>query len=182
MASITNGTITVEFSVITDEQVSRSSTVTESPIETGEKVNDHINASPPSFSLTGLIVGTDAAYRLSLLTGIWNRGDICSYTGRNGLSNVVITQFDSNHGVAYGNGLSFNITLKTVRITTPQEFVVAANVTAALAQKTAQVKKETNKGTQQKQTKKVDAVQEKKMTTTAATKAVVHKRTAVKKK
>lgn len=148
MAYITNGTITVHFSVTDKESVGRSSSITKSPVEGGQSINDYVLPDSPANSISGLIVGPDAAYKLSLLNQMWENGDICYYEGRNSFANFVIEKFDSDHPADIRNGLRFSMDFGHVTITNTEEFIINENISVSLRQISAQIKEENNKGKQ----------------------------------
>lgn len=94
---------------IQTEQVSMSSKVTSNPIESGGDINDHVIKDPMKFTISGVIIGGQQAQ--STLQNMRERRDIVSYTGRNRVSNLVITSltFDASAKNAKGLLLQSNL-------------------------------------------------------------------------
>lgn len=145
--------IMVEFDAITDENLTKTQTITSSPIEGGQNISDHAYINPVVLRLQGILVD-DAANKKANIDTLWNKKSICTYVGRNWIGNLVITSFTSNHPVDIDAGLSFTLTLQTIKISNTQEFTYVVSV--QVAQVTAQVNKQTNVGVNQTTTKQVD--------------------------
>ena len=100
--------------VVTKETVSRQSTITDTPVEGGGNINDHVFRSPLSFQIAGTV--TDGAAAIATLNQMWNRGDILTYTGRNRIANLVIQNLQSTHDSTNRKGFTFTATLKQITL------------------------------------------------------------------
>jgi hypothetical protein len=128
---------------VSSDNPDRQSTVTQHEIESGENIADHVSHMPYTLNISGVVVGPDAAARLTKLEDIQRKGMPVQYVNRVKYDNVVIQSFGSDHGVATRNGFLFNMTL--VRVRTTQASPVQ---TMKLPQR-VQAKTVTNKGRQQ---------------------------------
>ena len=105
---------TPDIGVVNKETVSRSSQITDNPIEGGSSISDHVFTQPRSFQVAGTVVNGAAA--ISILDAMWKRGDILTYTGRNRIGNLVIQNLQSTHDAKNRNGFTFTATLKQITI------------------------------------------------------------------
>lgn len=114
ISSEKNGTVRFkpDIGTITEESVSRSSTITDNPVEGGSNIQDHVFCSPQNFSASGIVVGGMAA--IEQLERIWKSGDICSYTGRIRRENLVIQTFSTKLSAGNKDGASFSLTFKQI--------------------------------------------------------------------
>ncbi|TDF92163.1 phage baseplate protein [Paenibacillus piri] len=110
MATINDNYITVE-----SEEPSHEIDVTEQPIEDGIDIMDHVRAKAKTMSISGFIVGDDAAQIRQNILNLHQAGSIIEYIGRNYFVGI-ITSFQSTHNHQVANGLSFSATLKEVRV------------------------------------------------------------------
>lgn len=100
--------------VVNSEDVTRSSTITDNPVEGGSNIQDHVFHQPLSFQISGVAInGVDT---ISALQKMWKSGDIITYTGRNRIENLVIQQLRSTHDAAHKTGFSFTATLKQITL------------------------------------------------------------------
>ena len=91
--------------VVTSESVSRSSTITDNPVEGGSNIQDHVFTQPLSFQISGTAI--NGADTIAALQKMWKSGDIITYTGRNRISNLVIQQLQSTHDAKNRGGFTF---------------------------------------------------------------------------
>lgn len=98
------------------ESVKRNIKATTHPVEKGINISDHISPEATEISISGEIVGDNAANNMATLKSYMNNGTLLSYVGRNIASNVQILSFDSSHPHTIWGGCSFSMTLKEVRI------------------------------------------------------------------
>ena len=138
MAYINNHYVFVE-----SEDVSRGVEITTHSVEQGLDITDNIKRSPVSISISGEIVGENAATVLSNLTALHQSGKYIKYSGRNIINNAIIETFDTGHPNTIWGGCSFNMTIKEIRVAK----------SAYVKPKTTNVntKKATKSGTQQVQ-------------------------------
>jgi len=114
----------VEFSAVEKEDPVNSVEVTEKPVERGQDVADHVRPKPVSVSISGVVVGPDAAQKLEKLKQYQRTGQLLTYIGRNLYTNMVIEHFDTSHGKNVANGFSFSMVLKHIRIATAREVAI----------------------------------------------------------
>lgn len=146
----------VEFSVIESENPQNNLEITEKPVENGQDVADHGKLKPPTISLTGVIVGTDASSKLAQLKKYQKEVRLLKFVGRTSYDNMVIESLSTIHDTETSNGFKFTINLKQVRIATAKDvsITVVNPQTKKPSKKTnTQVKKKTNNGKQQPKTK-----------------------------
>lgn len=98
--------------VVNSEDVTRSSTITDNPVEGGSNIQDHVFHQPLSFQISGVAI--NGADTISALSKMWKTGDIITYTGRNRIENLVIQQLRSTHDAPHKTGFSFTATLKQI--------------------------------------------------------------------
>lgn len=124
---------------VQDEQVTRGVEISEHPVESGLDLTDNIKRNPVTISISGEIVGENAASDLSLLMSLHQNGKLVKYSGRNILKNAVIESFDTSHPIDIYGGCAFDMELREIRVAKP----------AYIAPKAT--KKTTKSGTQQVQ-------------------------------
>jgi len=149
----------VEFSVIEEESPELANEITERTVERGTDIVDHIRHRPVVLSISGVVVGDDAAQKLNQLREYARKGEVHRYVGRNIFTNMVIQSFPTSHTAQVRNGFSFRMELKEIRVARLEtvQFVAPDPVRASTAAGTATQAKETeDKGTQQQQEKNVD--------------------------
>lgn len=100
--------------VVNSEDVTRSSTITDNPVEGGSNIQDHVFHQPLSFQISGVAI--NGADTISALQKMWKSGDIITYTGRNRIENLIIQQLRSTHDAAHKTGFSFTATLKQITL------------------------------------------------------------------
>ena len=100
--------------VVNSEDVTRSSTITDNPVEGGSNIQEHVFHQPLSFQISGVAI--NGADTISALQKMWKSGDIITYTGRNRIENLVIQQLRSTHDAAHKTGFSFTATLKQITL------------------------------------------------------------------
>lgn len=101
---------------VIDESKTFGVDATEHPVETGVDITDHVKRKAIEMSLSGEIVGKDAASTMSRLKQMHQNGTLCKYVGRTTLSNCLITDFSTSHPHTIWGGCEFSMTLKEVRI------------------------------------------------------------------
>ncbi len=137
----------VELSVVLSDEPTADVEVTEKPVERGQDVSDHVKKKPEVLNISGVVVGDDAAAKLSKLKEYQRTGKLLTYINRVWYTNVVIESLNTRHGTAVRNGFEFDMTLKLVRIAVPKE-VAITNLPPPAASAT---KKVINAGTKQPQ-------------------------------
>lgn len=146
----------IEFTVVEDEKPRDMVTITDNAVEKGQDVSDHVKQESSIIDIVGVMIGDDAATKLSALRKYQKEGKLLTYIGRNIYDNMAIQTIDRSHGKQISNGFAYNITLKQVRIAAAKEveIKVADPVTKAASPKVkTKVKPKTNNGKQQPKTK-----------------------------
>lgn len=100
---------------VSAEDMSYGVEVTEHTVETGIEISDHVKRKGVTLSLTGEIVGKNAASVLSKIKQMHMNGTLCKYAGRTTLSNCLITDFSTGHPNTIWGGCEFTMTLKEIR-------------------------------------------------------------------
>ncbi|MCR8636186.1 phage baseplate protein [Paenibacillus radicis (ex Xue et al. 2023)] len=108
-------TINENYVMVESEEPSHEIDVTEQPIEDGIDIMDHVRAKAKTMRISGFIVGDDAAQIRQNILNLHQAGSIIEFIGRNYFVGI-ITSFQSTHNHQVANGLSFNATLKEVRV------------------------------------------------------------------
>jgi len=104
---------------VEDEEVARSVTASEHPVEQGVDITDHIKPDPAELSITGKIVGETAADTLRKVNQLMRDGSTVNYTGRNIFKNMIITSFNHSHPNTVWGGCNFDMTLKEIKVADP---------------------------------------------------------------
>ena len=89
--------------------------VTDQPVEDGIAISDHVQRKPRAMSITGYIVGSDAAQIRQNLISLSDSGQSVQFMGRNLFTGVIVS-FSSKHDYKIANGFSFSLSLKEIRI------------------------------------------------------------------
>ena len=90
-------TINGLYIFVQDEDINYGVEVTEHPVESGIEISDHVNRKGATISLTGEIVGSNAASVLAQIKKMHQSGTLCKYAGRNAFSNCVISGLSTSH-------------------------------------------------------------------------------------
>lgn len=104
--------------IITKESLTRSSTITDNPVEGGSNINDHVFRNAQQFTLTGVAVSQSAYGKLEQM---WQQGDILTYMGTVHIDMLVIQNLSQNFDASNANGFGFTITLKKIQIVSSQQ-------------------------------------------------------------
>lgn len=114
MATINNIYVFVE-----KEDLSRSSSVPQHPVEKGLPITDNVRSEPRTLSISGKIVNTSkltASAIIKKLEAIRTGGSLVNYSGRNAAGNFAIKSFDTSHPNTNWGGADFDMELVEVRI------------------------------------------------------------------
>lgn len=111
MALLNNMYIFVE-----SEDVTRGLEVSSHAVESGIDITDNVKRKPIVISLSGEIVGADASATLNSIAQLHQGGKYVSYSGRNVITNAMITKFDTGHPNTIYGGCSFSMEITEVRI------------------------------------------------------------------
>jgi len=118
--------------------------ITQYPVEDDIDLTDHVERIPTVMTITGKILGPDAAnIRDKLIEAMFN-GTRLDYIGRNAFRQALIASINTEHDAEVANGYRFTMTLQQVRVAKPS-YAPFLNDPVMLAQ----VKPTTNAGRQQ---------------------------------
>lgn len=140
-------TINGYYIFVEKEDVKRGVELSSHPVEKGLDITDNVKRSPIVISISGEIVGRDAAAMLSRLQTWHQSGRAVKYIGRNVISDALITRFDTGHPNTIHGGCSFDMEITEVRIA--QSAWVKTPATTSTKKNTPATKKPTKAGTQQ---------------------------------
>lgn len=111
----------VEFSVVTDEVLTKDNEVSEFPTENKSTISDNVEQKPLKVSITGIVIGDGAFEKLKTLRKYSNNGEVVAYAGRNALDNCIIESLGTSHGGNIKGGFEFDIQLKQILIAELEE-------------------------------------------------------------
>jgi hypothetical protein len=114
----------VKLTVVENEDFSYNNTISDSPIESGANISDHVESDPITGMISGVIVGSDSKKNKETLIKYWKTGKLLKYVGRSIISNVVIENFSETNDKTIQNGFKFNISLKQIRVAKTQKTVL----------------------------------------------------------
>lgn len=137
--------IAIELDAILNETIKMESTLTKSPIETGEDIVDHVIMTPDKLTIDAIITNTPLGYvaigspfanpakrALDFLTGAFaNRKPFDFVGGFKVYQNVVMTSFTPDRNSQTGDALRFTATLEQI-LTVASAFVPAENLDATI--------------------------------------------------
>lgn len=118
--------------------------ITQYPVEEGIDLTDHVERRPTTMTITGAILGPDAASIREKLIEAMTSGTPLDYIGRNAFRRVLIADLNTEHDAEVANGYRFTATLQQVRVASPS-YAPLLNDPILLAQ----AKPTTNGGRQQ---------------------------------
>lgn len=98
------------------EDVTRGLEVSSHAVESGIDITDNIKKQPIVISLSGEIVGADAPATLNAIIQLHQGGKLVSYSGRNVITEAMITKFDTGHPNTIYGGCSFSMEITEIRI------------------------------------------------------------------
>lgn len=101
------------------EDVDRSVTVPQHPVETGLPITDNVRKNPKILSISGKIVDTSnlsAKAIISKIEELKNSGSLIKYSGRNVLGNYLISSFRTSENKDIWGGANFSMELVEARI------------------------------------------------------------------
>ncbi|KEQ22879.1 phage baseplate protein [Paenibacillus tyrfis] len=108
-------TLDGRYILVEVEDPSHEVNVTEQPVEDNVNLTDHVQLKASSMSISGYIIGDDAAQIKQYLIDAMKAGSIVEYDGRN-LFVGLITSISTKHDHRVANGFSFSMTLKEISI------------------------------------------------------------------
>ena len=126
------------------ENMSYGVEVTEHIVETGIEISDHVKRKAIVLSISGEIVGKNAASVLNKLKQMHQTGVIATYSGRTILNNCLITDFSTNHSHNIWGGCEFSMVLKEIRTASTSYKKPANDTNATSTQQVEENSKEEN--------------------------------------
>lgn len=101
---------------VIDEDVKRGVSISEHPVESGLDITDNVKRNPKVISISGQIVGNNAAAIRDKIEALHQKGQFVKYVGQNILNKALITDFDTSHPNTIYGGCAFTMEIKEVRI------------------------------------------------------------------
>lgn len=108
-------TINGLYVFVESEDLSYGVDVAEHTVESGIEISDHVKRKAITLSISGEIVGKNAASITSKLKQMHQNGVVCRYSGRTNLSNCLIADFSTSYTHNIWGGCEFSMTLREVR-------------------------------------------------------------------
>ena len=106
---------TVEFNVVESEEFNKSNTITSNPIEDGSRISDHVEKTQDSLSFTAHLTGDRAEDQYEILRKLHDNGDVCVFTYKNYITNVIIETLKSTSTKKNKNGYQIDITVRQIK-------------------------------------------------------------------
>ena len=104
---------------VENEDLSRSSTIPQHPVEKGLPITDNVREQPKSLSISGKIVAVGkktAETIISEIEKLRTGGSLIKYVGRNVVGNFMIQTFDTSHTNTVWGGAEFSMQLVEIRV------------------------------------------------------------------
>lgn len=101
---------------VKEESVSSDIEVSEHPVEKGLDITDNVKKNPLTISLSGEIVGKNAAKKVKKIRTCHRKGKFVTYIGKTILKNAIITKFDVSYTNTIWGGCNFDMELKQIRL------------------------------------------------------------------
>lgn len=98
------------------ESTNRSVSISDHPVEEGMVITDNVKRDPLEISVSGKLVGADAETVRSNLEALQKNGSYVKYIGKEILSNAVILSFDTSRDIEMDGGMSFDMTIREIRV------------------------------------------------------------------
>lgn len=98
------------------ESTNRSVSISDHPVEEGMVITDNVKRDPLEISVSGKIVGADAETVKTNIEAFMNRGSYVKYIGKEILSNAVILSFSTSREIEMDGGMSFDMTIREIRV------------------------------------------------------------------
>lgn len=93
--------------------------ITQYPVEDDIDLTDHVERLPTMMTITGKILGPDAANIREKLIEAMNNGTRLDYVGRNAFRRGLIASIQTEHDFEVANGYRFTILFQQVRVASP---------------------------------------------------------------
>ena len=98
------------------ETANRSVSISDHPVEEGMVITDHVQRDPLELRISGKLVGADAETVRSNLETLQKNGSYVKYIGKEIISNAVILSFDTSRDIETDGGMSFDMTIREIRV------------------------------------------------------------------
>lgn len=98
------------------ETANRSVSISDHPVEEGMVITDHVQRDPLELRISGKLVGADAETVRSNLETLQKNGSYVKYIGKEIISNAVILSFDTSRDIEMDGGMSFDMTIREIRV------------------------------------------------------------------
>lgn len=120
---------------VKEESVDGEANVSTHPVESGDKITDHVKAEPAVLSLTGEIVGKSSKTVKNKIESFKNKGTLVTYVGSYTLKNGIILNFKTRVSNEASGAYFFDMELKSIKIakspyTAPKKVPKKQQVTA----------------------------------------------------
>ncbi|RYI25202.1 hypothetical protein EVU96_24875 [Bacillus infantis] len=132
----------VLIDVISNVRLGENSSTTDHALEDGEQITDHVESSPITLEVEGIILDK-ADEKLLKIRKYRQTGEILSFNYRSKLQRVVITSFTPEYDKTVKDGYYFSMSLKQIRVAKAPSII---NVSKDIKQ---QVQKVSNAGRKQ---------------------------------
>lgn len=98
------------------ESTNRSVSISDHPVEEGMVITDNVRRDPLEIRVSGKLVGADAETIKANLENLMKNGSYVKYIGKEILSNGVILSFDTSRSAKMDGGMSFDMTIREIRV------------------------------------------------------------------
>jgi hypothetical protein len=105
-----------------DETYTYSSNTSDNPLEDGSIASDNIQSQPTQIQITGILIG-DGEYpqdNIETLRNYMLKSTVVTYCGTKLFPNCAIINFSNKHSADVAYGISFDMTLKVLKIVSKQ--------------------------------------------------------------
>ncbi|HEY2493250.1 MAG TPA: hypothetical protein VGI33_10100 [Paenibacillus sp.] len=103
------------YILVEDESPSFDVDITDQPVERDIDLSDHVQRKARKLSISGVIVGKDAAQTRAMIVKAQDHGEIVRFTGRTTFTGL-LSGFSSKHDYSIADGFTFTLTMKEVRL------------------------------------------------------------------
>lgn len=98
------------------ESTNRSVSISDHPVEEGMVITDNVKRDPLELRVSGKLVGANAETTKTCLEALQKNGSYVKYIGKEILSSAVIVSFDTSRDVEMDGGMSFDMTIREIRV------------------------------------------------------------------
>ena len=100
--------------------------ITDKAVEDGSSIADHMQEQPVELSISGVVVGGDAAPRLARIRQMQASRQLVTYVNRVIYTQMALANISTEHDAEVGNGFKFKIQLRHVRRAIPTQMQIAS--------------------------------------------------------